>query len=100
MPEVLIVNYLSASKHFGVGPYGDLGAKHWAHVHPRTVRDKSFLVLKKAGAPMHFKEIALLVNKLDKKQSHPATVHNELIKDSRFSLVGRGTYALKEHLKK
>ena len=99
LPEVVIVNYLSASKHFGVGPYGDLGAKHWPHVHPRTVRDKSFLVLKKNGAPLHFKDIAGLVNKLDKKQAHPATVHNELIKDPRFILVGRGTYALKERLK-
>ncbi len=100
LPEDLVVNYLLASKRFGVGPYGDLGAKHWARVHPKTVRDKNFLVLRKAGAPMHFREIALLVNKLDKKQSHPATVHNELIKDPRFTLVGRGTYALKEHLKK
>jgi len=99
LPEVVIVNYLSASKHFGVGPYGDLGPKHWPHVHPKTVRDKSFLVLKKNGDPLHFKEIANLVNKLDRKQAHPATVHNELIKDPRFILVGRGTYALKEHLK-
>lgn len=100
LPEVLVVNYLSASKYFGVGPYGDLGAKHWVHVHPKTVRDKSFLVLKKAAAPLHFKEIASLVNSLNKKQAHPATVHNELIKDQRFVLVGRGTYALKERLKK
>lgn len=100
MPEVFIVNYLSASKHFGVGPYGDLGAKHWTCVHPKTVRDKSFLVLKKADAPLHFKEIAALVNKLSKKQSHQATVHNELIKDQRFALVKRGTYALKERLNK
>lgn len=99
LPETIVINYLSASKHFGVGPLGDLGPRHWTHVHPRTVRDKSFLVLRKSGAPLHFKEIADLVNKLDKKKAHPATVHNELIKDPRFVLVGRGTYALKEHLK-
>ncbi len=100
LPEVLIVNYLSASKRFGVGPRGDLGAKHWINVNPKTVRDKSFLVMKYANAPLHFKEIASLVNNLTKKQSHPATVHNELIKDPRFVLVSRGTYALKEHLRK
>ena len=100
LPEVVVVNYLSVSKHFGIGPYGDLGAKHWIHIHPKTVRDKSFLVLKKKGVPLHFKEIASLVNGLGKKQAHPATIHNELIKDPRFVLVGRGTYALKEHLKK
>ena len=99
LPETIIINYLSASKHFGVGPLGDLGSRHWPHVHPKTVRDKSFLILRKSGAPLHFKEIANLVNKLDKKKAHPATVHNELIKDPRFVLVGRGTYSLKEHLK-
>ncbi|MBI1838975.1 MAG: hypothetical protein HYR95_01590 [Candidatus Colwellbacteria bacterium] len=100
LPESMILNYLSASKNFGIGPYNDLGAKHWIHVNPRTVRDKSFLVLRKAGAPMHFKEVATLVNKLDgTKRAHPATVHNELIKDPRFILMGRGTYTLREHLK-
>lgn len=100
LSEVTIINYLSISKHFNVGPYGDLGASHWPHVQPKTVRDKSFLVLKKAETPLHFKEITDLVNKLNKKKAHPATtVHNELIKDSRFVLVGRGTYTLKDHLK-
>src|SRR3989344_1937745 len=100
LPETIIINYLSISKHFNVGPYGDLGASHWPHVQPKTVRDKSFLVLKKAETPLHFKEISDLVNKLSKKKDHPATtVHNELIKDPRFILVGRGTYALKDRLK-
>lgn len=100
LPEIIIINYLSISKHFNVGPYGDLGASHWPHIQPKTVKDKSFLVLKKAEAPLHFKEIANLVNKLNKKKTHPATtVHNELIKDPRFILVGRGTYALKDRLK-
>ena len=30
------------------------------------------------------------------KKTYPQTVHNELIKDPRFVLVGRGTYALAE----
>ena len=100
LSEIIIINYLSISKHFDVGPYGDLGASHWPHVQPKTVRDKSFLVLKKAGTPLHFKEITDLINKLSKKKDHPATtVHNELIKDPRFILVSRGTYALKDRLK-
>jgi DNA-directed RNA polymerase delta subunit len=33
---------------------------------------------------------------LPKKETHIATIHNELIKDSRFVLVGRGIYALEE----
>lgn len=96
LPEKTVINYLHASKKFGVGPYGDMGAKHWVHINPKTARDKNFLVLKKAGRPLHFREIADLVNKLDGvKKSHPDTIHNELIKDDRFVLVGRGMYTLK-----
>ena len=47
---------------------------------------------------MHFVEIANLINenKFDKKKANPATVHNELILDKKYVLVGRGIYALKE----
>ncbi|HEY4496723.1 MAG TPA: sigma factor-like helix-turn-helix DNA-binding protein [Candidatus Paceibacterota bacterium] len=97
LPDEIILNYLHSSKNFGKGPYGDYGAMHWIHVNPRTARDKSYLVLKKSGAPLHFREIAGRVNKLDGvKTSHPDTIHNELIKDPRFVLVGRGTYGLRD----
>jgi len=96
LPKDTIVNYLHISKNFGKGPYGDLGAKHWVHINPKTTRDKNYLVLSRASKPLHFREIADLVNSLDGvKPSHPDTVHNELIKDDRFKLVGRGMYALK-----
>ena len=57
-----------------------------------------YLVLKKSGKPMHFTEIAKAINdtKFDEKIAYPATVHNELILDKRFVLVGRGVYALRE----
>ena len=49
---------------------------------------------------MHFTEVATLIDKLaynlPNKKTYPQTVHNELIKDGRFVLVGRGTYALAE----
>lgn len=97
LPESVVLNYVSISKQFAVGPYGHLGARHWMHVNPKTVRDKSYLVLWRAGRPMHFREIAEQVNELKRvKKAHPATVHNELIKDPRFVLVGRGVYALKD----
>lgn len=97
LPEKVILNYLHSSKHFGNGPYGDLGADTWVHVNPKTARDKNYLVLKKVGKPLHFREIASLVNSLPGiKPSHPDTIHNELIKDDRFVLVGRGMYALKD----
>ncbi len=94
MPEPQVVNHLLISKRFGIGPYGDMGADHWVRVNPKTVRDKIYIVLDRSSAPMHFTEIAATVNELSGKKRAAATVHNELIKDPRFVLVGRGTYAI------
>jgi DNA-directed RNA polymerase delta subunit len=56
------------------------------------------LILKKATKPLHFSEITNLINKagFDSKIACPATVHNELILNDQYVLVGRGIYALKE----
>ena len=56
------------------------------------------MVLKESKKPLHFKEIAKLIDqyKLSDKKAHPQTVHNELIKDDKFVLIGRGIYALQE----
>jgi DNA-directed RNA polymerase delta subunit len=47
---------------------------------------------------MHFNEIAEAISESDFKRKDVTTqaIHNELIKDKRFILVGRGIYALKE----
>jgi hypothetical protein len=45
---------------------------------------------------MHFREVATTINELFSHKAHIATTHNELIKDARFVLVGRGLYALSE----
>ena len=90
----LVLNYLSISKNFGVGPYGDFGPRHWSSVNPKTVRDRAHLVLEKIGRPLHFSEIATEVNKIGGAYRSPATVHNELIKDPRFVLIRRGVYDL------
>jgi|SRR3989344_5111726 len=90
-------NYLSLSKKFSFNSYGDFGLVEWAHINPKTARDWAFLVLKKSQKPMHFTELARAVNGLRKeKNTNIQTIHNELIKDDRFVLVGRGIYGLKE----
>lgn len=96
LSEPQIINHLTISKRFGIGPYGDLGADHWVHVNPKTVRDKVYLVLQKCEEPLHFRDIADQVNALSDRKRAAATVHNELIKDPRFVLVSRGTYAIGE----
>jgi hypothetical protein len=62
------------------------------------MNDKIYLVLKKNGKPMHFTEITKMINetKFDSRKAYPPTVHNELILNDQYVLVGRGIYALKE----
>ncbi|MCL5411098.1 MAG: hypothetical protein M1324_04670 [Patescibacteria group bacterium] len=75
-----------------------IGLASWPEVNPRNVRDKIYYILKKEGKPLHFELIAKKINeeKFSKKKVVKATVHNELIADNRFVLVGRGIYALGE----
>jgi hypothetical protein len=97
--ENIAANFILNSKKFAVNSYGDFGLTEWAEIVPKTVRDKSYLILKKKESPLHFRQIAEEINKIrfDAKKAHPQTVHNELIKDPRFVLVGRGLYGLKEY---
>jgi len=93
-----ILNYLEVSKKFGKNIFGQWGKAKWPLVSPRGVREKATLVLLNRQKPLHFREISQLIEKmgLSDKKVHPQTVHNELIRDKRFVLVGRGTYALRE----
>jgi hypothetical protein len=78
--------------------FGKWGLKNWEEVTPKGTRERIHLILKEKKKPLHFSEIAKLIDeyKLGKRKAHPQTVHNELIKDERFVLVGRGIYALSE----
>lgn len=92
-------SFISTSKKIHQNPYGDIGLSEWPEIKPQNIKDKIYLVLKKRGKPLHFETIAEEINKtsFDNRKALSPTVHNELIKDSRFVLVGRGIYALKEH---
>lgn len=71
---------------------GFFGLKDWPEINPRGVKDKAYLIFKKEKRFLHFNEVANLIE----GRALPQTVHNELIKDPRFVLVGRGLYALRE----
>lgn len=90
---------VSISKKINSSPYGDVGLRDWPEVNPTTTRDRAYLVLKKKQKPLHFTEIAKVINEtgFGAQVALAPTVHNELIKDSRFVLVGRGLYGLREH---
>lgn len=74
------------------------GLTRWPTVNPKTIRDKIYLVLQGNTKPMHFSEISKAIASSDFKRKDVTTqaIHNELIKDKRFVLIGRGIYALKE----
>jgi hypothetical protein len=92
-------NYLSLSKRIRKNPYGDIGLREWPEINPTTIRDKIYLIMKKKKEPLHFESIADTINNIrfDDHVALTPTVHNELIKDDRFSLVGRGMYGLREY---
>ncbi len=74
------------------------GLTEWRFVRPRSIRDKVEIILRKAGTPLHFMEIANRIREahFDHKNVTVQAVHNELIRYPQFVLVGRGLYALRE----
>lgn len=92
----VIKRWLKISKHIGKNPLGEWGHAKSPNVKTKGVRDFAYLAVKKHGSPLHFREVASLIEKMFDRAAHVATTHNELIKDPRFVLVGRGMYALKE----
>ena len=77
---------------------GRWGLVKWPMVNPKNIRDKIYVILYEHGKQMHFNEIAEAIKSSNFKRKDVTTqaIHNELIKDSRFVLIGRGIYALKE----
>ena len=88
--------WLGVSKKISKNPLGEWGKSDSTNVNAKGMRDYAYLVIRKHGSPIHFREVAKEIEKLFGKKAHVATTHNELIKDKRFVLVGRGLYALSE----
>jgi len=94
--EPTLKRWLLISKDIGCNPLGEWGHASSPNVRVKGIRDYAYLVVKRHGSPMHFREVAAAIYELFAKKAHVATTHNELIKDQRFVLVGRGLYALNE----
>lgn len=87
----ILNSYLEISKKIQKNSEDLFGLPDWPEINPRGIKDKAYLMFKKEEKPLHFTEVAKLLT-----SALPQTVHNELIKDPRFVLVGRGLYALKD----
>jgi len=95
-PQAVLANWVGISKIFAKNHFGEWGLVEFPSIKPRGVRDLSYLVMSKTQKPMHFSDVARAISDAVGKKTHIQTVHNELIKDNRFVLVGRGLYALRE----
>ncbi|MFT5359646.1 MAG: hypothetical protein ACI88L_000106 [Candidatus Paceibacteria bacterium] len=94
--QEIVKRWLRLSKRIDSNPLGEWGRAESKSVRVRGVKDYAFLVMRRHGSPMHFREVAESITDTFNKKTHPATTHNELIKDERFVLVGRGLYGLRE----
>ncbi|HWU24394.1 MAG TPA: sigma factor-like helix-turn-helix DNA-binding protein [Candidatus Paceibacterota bacterium] len=94
--EEVMKRWLSLSKTIAANPLSEWGRAETPAIRTKGIRDYAYLVIKRAGQPMHFSDVAKAISSLFAKEAHVATTHNELIKDARFVLVGRGLYALSE----
>jgi len=96
--EKIIFSYLHSSRKFIETPMEQWGLKDWEEVTPRRIGGKIYLVMLAKKKPMHFSEISEVINLswTESRDIKSATVHNELIADDRFILIGKGIYGLKE----
>lgn len=98
LTEDVVLSYLNVATTVERNPFGEFGLRNWGTIVPKRMHDKILLVMRKHGKPMHFQEITQKINEIgfDHRQAYPPTVHNELILNKEYVLVGRGIYALKE----
>lgn len=96
--DKIILNFLDLVLEIERNVFGFWGMNNWKDINPKDVGDKAYLVMKHHGKPEHYAAITDMINKhgFDARKAYKETVHNELIKDPRFILIGRGIYALSE----
>jgi hypothetical protein len=94
--DEVLKRWLGMSKKIGRNPLGEWGRADSPNINVKGMRDYAYLVIRRHGSPIHFREVAEQIEQLFGKKAHVATTHNELIKDGRFVLVGRGLYALSD----
>lgn len=94
----MIVGQLKLSQKVRANIFNEWGMADWSLVKPKRMTDKIYLILKRHEEPLHFRDIARMINEaqFDLKKAYPPTIHNELILDDRYVLIGRGIYALSE----
>lgn len=73
-----------------------IGLSRWKILNPKTLKDKTVYVMNKEKIPMHFVDISNKITQYLGDAVKVNTIHNELIRNNEFVLIGRGIYALKD----
>lgn len=68
----------------------------WKILNPSTLKDKAIYIMKKEKTPLHFVDLTNLISNHFWEPVKVATIHNELIRNNEFVLIGRWIYVLKE----
>lgn len=95
-PCHVLSHWLCFARFLGKNIFSEWGPNDSPFISPRGIRDLSRLILEKENKPFHFSDLSRLIEEKFLKKAHPQTVHNELIKNPEFVLIGRGIYALKK----
>lgn len=94
--KTIIAAAISASKEIMKTDNNNYGLSSWPTVNPKSIRDKSRYILERHGEPIHYSKLTEKISEMGLKKVTRQSVHNELIKNEDFVLVGRGIYALTE----
>ncbi len=96
--QQVLQSYLQATSKIDKNILDQWGLSSWETIQPKKLSGKILLVFEKHNAPLHFRQIAEKINdaNFDYKKICAATVHNELIANDEFVLIGRGIYAKKD----
>lgn len=94
--NVFIDSILNVYEDIVFGEETLIGLSKWKILNPKTLKDKAQYILRKEKIPMHFVSIANKITETMGEKVKINTIHNELIRNSEFVLVGRGIYALKD----
>jgi DNA-directed RNA polymerase delta subunit len=99
LSKVALEQIIHLDKKIAKNNSGQVGLMSWSSINPKSAREKAYIVLERAGKPLHYRKIAKQIKETNFYSDHnptAATVHNEVILDDRFVLIGRGIYGLKK----
>ena len=71
--QEIMRRWLAISKSIGKNALGDWGKSDSSNIKTKGVRDYAFLVIRKHGSPIHFRDVAKQIAVMFKKKAHIAT---------------------------